>query len=64
MINCNILEMKDRGFFYIWFNGYVSSRIDRVLYNVSWVIENNLIIVDFKECGIFNNILICIEIWF
>lgn len=64
MTNYNFFEMKVRGLYYIWFNGFVSSGIDRVLCNFYWVNEYNLIIVEFKECGILNYIFICIDIIF
>lgn len=61
MINCNMIEMRYRGFYYIWFNGYVSSRIDRVFCNILWDIQNIMIIVEFVENGLFNYILIFLE---
>lgn len=58
---CNMIEMRSRGFLYIWFNGYVSSKIDRVLCNNVWVIKYNFFIVEFGECGFFDYVFIILD---
>lgn len=62
MVYCNIFEMKVKGKKYIWFNGYVGSKIDRALCNLVWVIYNGVMIVDFRECGILDYFFIFIDI--
>lgn len=47
IVDLNLVEMKVLRYFYIWFNGYVCNRIDRVLCNFFWVMEYGYIIVNF-----------------
>lgn len=46
---CMFDDMKVIGRYYIWLNGYVSSKIDRVFCNFDWIIIYGMICVDYKE---------------
>lgn len=55
---CGIVEMKDMGKIYMWFNGYISSRIDGVFCNISWIINYGYIVVEFREFMVLDYILV------
>lgn len=59
---CNLLEMKICGNFYIWLNGYVNSKIDRVICNMEWLNCYYDVYVEFKERNILDYFFCFIEI--
>lgn len=61
MIDMNFDEMKFIGRRLIWINGYVFSKIDRVLCDVRRVIIYVYFYVDFRENYFLDYVLIYIE---
>lgn len=61
MYNFNIVKMKVSGSKYIWFYGYVSSKIDRVICNYKWIIQYSINNTK-RENGISDHLLIIIDI--
>lgn len=59
---CGVIEMKVIEKYYIWFNGYVSIKIDRVLCNVNWIYVYGYIVVDFREFRVLDYFLVFVDI--
>lgn len=63
MIDLRFIYMKVIGYYFIWINGYVWSRIDRVICKVDWVIFYGYIVVYFRDKGIFDYLFIYMDVF-
>lgn len=62
MDKCGIIEMKDFGRYYIWFNGYVCFKIDGMFCNLNWICDYGYIVVEFREVYVLDYFFVFVNI--